>query len=81
MFRNCAYVSDDHQYGLDSTLMFMSKGGITVDWCGKYGVKTKEKYLTQLQSIYQNAYGSPDSGSGGKTLDGSGTDPGLISDL
>lgn len=64
-------VSDTHAYDLDSTLMFISKGGISIDWCLRTGPKTKDKYLTRLQQLWNTAYGGKKK-SGEMTLDESG---------
>lgn len=69
-----ATITANYFYSLDATLMFMSKGGISAEWCNRHGPRTKDKYLTQLQQLWKNAYGG-EKKSGEMTLDDSGAAP------
>ncbi len=57
-------LDDTFFYALDSTLMFMSKGGITLDSLRRLGPRSKGRYLQPLQDIFRAFYG------GGKKQDG-----------
>lgn len=50
-------IDDTFFYALDATLMFMSKGGITLNDLRRIGPRTKGNYLQQLQDIFKAFYG------------------------
>lgn len=47
----------DFFYSIDAVLMFMSKGGITLDRLNRMGIRTKYRYLEQLETIFKKFYG------------------------
>ena len=59
-------LDDTFFFALDATLMFMSKGGITLDSLRRMGPRSKGRYLQPLQDIFRAFYG------GGKKQDGEG---------
>lgn len=50
-------VDDSYYYTLDSLLMFMSKGAITLDVLMRLGVRSKNKYMEPLSDIFRTFYG------------------------
>lgn len=65
LFHYCKGVDDDYYYGVDSMLMYGSKGGITLDTLiGRdkvLGQKTKEKYMKAFQRLYAEINKKPES--------------------
>lgn len=57
VFTLSAVFDDSYFIAVDSTLMFLSKGGISFADLQKMGPRTKDKYLTRLSELHKKAYG------------------------
>ena len=63
-------IAVNYFFALDAALMFMSKGGFGINDCLKIGVRTKDAYVKEFQTIFKSFYGGGSKKEGEKEIDG-----------
>lgn len=53
VFRFFWHIDVNYYYDLDTSLMYASKGGVTIDWCMRVGTRTKELYYNSLTRLHK----------------------------